>query len=238
MHRKKFEINNYVLYKYKDEWLECRIKDIIKTDAHSPNIILFIIKYSVVNNEPVSEDCIYKSTFENEKKFKVVKTYRVPAFLINFLREDKTKIKNNFVIKLVSDEIVKKPGRKPKNEAKGKGDATNKKVKNVKSIVNDFIDFFGKNKATFDEELEEARTGINFLFCNIIKNLLYDKEMKQFGEITAPYNEVYGIEHLCRLFYYCIDKNDILNEYAYYFCDFLDLNYETYFLDRKYEELK
>lgn len=230
---KKFGINNYVLYKYKDEWLECRVKDIIKAENNTPKIILYILKYSIINNDPVPEDLVYKSSFENEKKFRVIKTYKFPIFLTNFLREDKIKIKNNFVVKLVSEEIAKKPGRKPKNEVKSK----NINNKNVKTIVNEFVDFLGQNKVIFEEELEEVKMGFNFLLNSVIKNLLYDKELKQFSEINMPYSEVYGIEHLVRLLYFGNGKNDILDEYAYYFCDFLELYKHIYFSDRKYEEL-
>lgn len=225
---KKFAINNYVVFRIKDEWQECRIKDILPGEhKESRNFILHILKYNVTHAEPIPDTFVHASSLENQKKFRFTYKYnesQFPLFLIHFLKEDKIKMRNNMVVAV--------PTKTP-----------------VQKIVADFVNFFSANKPSImADELEEVENGFCYSFnVALRKYLIYDREIEHLEKVMSDNknskpSEIYGIEHFVRLLYFmmCRDRNedDVIFEYVYYICDFLDLHYKKYFLDRNYEDLK
>lgn len=218
---KKLAINNYIYFRYKEEWVECRVKEtILSTKKNVQSAILYIPKYNIILPDPIPDDMIHMSCIENMKKFKIsYKNIDLPPFFINFLHEDRLKLKNNFLVKLPSNYSVKK-------------------------IISDFSEFINKNKLIYEDELDEMIAGFNYCFDKTIYNfLLYDKEIQQYDNVIIKNktnaSEIYGIEHFIRMLYYCKGsvECEVFLEYMFYLCDFLDMNYKKYFIEREYEEL-
>ncbi|KAM0686578.1 hypothetical protein COBT_002198 [Conglomerata obtusa] len=228
MSYKKFAVNNYVVYRIKDEWQECRVKEILPGDGKdNKNLILHVIKNNNIHHEPVSDMLVYNSSLENQKKFRYTHRFdefQFPMFLVHFLTEDKLKVRNNLTVFV--------PSKYP-----------------LKKILHDFGKFLLINKASvMEDELDEVVKGFCHAFDKALhKYLIYDRELEHVERAIAANKkhrlcEIYGIEHLVRLMHFmcCKTKNEdeIIIEYVYYLCDFLDLNYKKYFVDRKYEEIK
>lgn len=223
MPSKLLAVNNYVLFRYKEEWIECRVKELITSpNKTSQTVILHIPKYNITHPDPIPDDLIHLSSIENIKKFKIsYQNIEMPIFFLNFLQEDKLKIKNNFVVKIPT------------------------KI-SVRNIINDFATYINKNKIIYEDELDEMISGFNHCFNETLYNhLLYEKEIYQWDKIMNKKSaekpcDMYGIEHLVRMLYYCkiYVECEVFLEYLFYILDYLDMNYKKYFNDREYEELK
>lgn len=234
-------VNNYIITKTRDEWIEGRIIKIIEVpkpttenpDMNIKKYIIYSLRHNIICDEEILEHSIHRSSIENYKKFKLfplrayVEDIHIPLDLFEILKNDNKLIKDKKIIIL--------PSKFP-----------------ISKILKDFSKFIIINKPTISEdEILEVSKGFTWYFDKLINPfILYDSEVEQYIQLfekekgTNTPSNVYGPEHLLRMMFVvqklfvkdCSDyeTQDVIFEYSIYLIDFLNIYIKKYFLEKNY----
>ncbi|TBU07234.1 MRG-like chromatin modification protein [Hamiltosporidium magnivora] len=239
--QKKIYINNYIITKSRDEWIEGRIIKIIevpkpseeKPDMNIKKYIIYSLRHNIICEEEIPEHSIHRSSIENYKKFKLfplrayVEDIHIPVDLFEILKNDYKLVKDKKMIVL--------PSKFP-----------------ISKILKEFSKFIVANKPSISEdEILEVVKGFTWYFDKLINPfILYECEIEQYIQyfekeknVNLPSN-CYGPEHLLRMIFAiqkflvkdCMDyeTQDVIFEYSVYLCDFLNIFLKKYFQEKNY----
>ncbi|EOB13456.1 hypothetical protein NBO_73g0022 [Nosema bombycis CQ1] len=217
-----YEINQYVIFKYQDEWQEGRIIDVVVSDEKDTRTYYKVLSFMTLMEVPtLLFDHILVNNSENIKK--ITKPFsKIPLSkeLRSLIEFDKEMISKN---KIYKGEIC------------------------MNTIFNDFYDFLCNSKCNLSKEeillgVEGLKLTFNFLIEKVLKTQKEKKyylSIKDKKEKDFHFGLIYGI----RTVYYTLilEKNEdqeirfIIYEYLIYFLDFCTLNLEKYTEGGKYD---
>ncbi len=222
-----FEINQYVIFKYQEEWHEGRIVDVVVDSRTYYKVISFSTLLEVPT---LLYDHILQNNSDNIKKIKMAFD-RIPVSreMRPLIDLDRVKASNN--------KIYKGP-------------------KTMGEIFGDFNDFLSSNKLYLSkEEISLCTEGLRHLFNSLVEKVLISpRELKYIDNLKrrmARKKETYflynhfGIVYGVRVVYYLLktyletisdlEVRFILFEYLIYFLDFCSLNLAKYYDKSHYE---
>lgn len=228
-----FEINQYVIFKYQDEWQEGRIVDVVVSDSSEKDNRTYykVISFSTLQEVPtLLYDHILQNNSENIKKIRQ-SFDRIPVSkeLRPLIDLDKVKSSNN--------KIYKGPC-------------------SMGIIFEDFCGFLSSNKLYLNkEEILLCTEGLKHLFNTLIEKVLISpRELKYIDNLkrrmarkqeTFFYYSHFGIVYGIRVAYYLIktyletipdlEVKFILFEFLVYFLDFCSINLPKYYDKNHYE---
>lgn len=214
----KFKLNNYVLYKFNNEWHEGRINRITTQDDKE---FYHILSFATLNEFTLkTEESLTISNPENKRKLKLVfmnnlvGRIHVPYVLKSLMMIDKEWVQYN---------TIPFPAK-----------STAAHVLNKAKI------FFIENGLSDSEEIIEVINGFAWAFNMFFyKFLLFEAERAQFTALIPNVVETYGTSYLLRLLYFLQIKGQeyikdsvvysIVYEYTIYLFDYIALNYKEIF---------
>ncbi|KAF9747744.1 hypothetical protein NGRA_3501 [Nosema granulosis] len=223
-----YEINQYVIFKYQEEWQEGRIVDIVVSDSSEKDNRTYykVLSLSTLLEVPtLLYDHILQNNSDNIKKIKVgFEKIPVSKELRALIEEDKAMASTN---KVYRTDV------------------------HLGIVFEDFSAFLISNKLYLSkEEILLSTEGLKHIFNDLVeKVLLTVKEVKYFDSIKrkedGSYYTKFGIVYGIRVAYYVLKDflekmNDpevrfLLFEFIVYFLDFCGLNLSKYYNKKYYE---